>query len=343
MEFLESIFDLSQKDFLPIIAALWIIFWLSTVLGIIICSVSALFNRRVFEHLRQKYIRHTQVRDQEPADFELDLESLKDTLILREAELRQDIERMGFDEELQAVLENFRHLIQKKWGDLSAAYSKRLEELKSIYRALDNFKEFFGGNQIAPIRTGLKRGETGKAKAGLIQVLAQVNRQLDEASGSQLAVARGKRLSAEVSYHLGRLAEIDFDYFMATHYYKQAAALQPANLTYLQAAVRLTFTACEFHDTEYMLKKILKTQQKLLGPEHPNLAQTLNNLGVLCHTQGRHAEAEAFYLWALEVCEANQNPLDPDIVYLMRNYTSLLKEVGRDWKPEVALAQAKMA
>ncbi len=343
MEFLESIFNLSQKDLLPIITALWIVFWLSTVLGIIICTISAFFNRRVFEHLRQKYIRGTQPRDQEPANFELDPESLKNTLILREAELRKDIERMGFDEELQTVLENFRQLIQKKLGDLNAAYGERLEEFKSIHRALDDFKGFFEANRIALIRMELKRGETGKAKAGLIQALVQLNRQLDEASGSQLAVARGKRLSAEVSYQLGRLAEIDFDYFMATHYYKQAAELQPANLTYLQAAVRLAYTACEFHGTEYMLKKILKTQQKLLGPEHPKLAQTLNNLGVLCHTQGRHAEAEAFYLWALEVCEANQNSLDPDIVYLMRNYTSLLKEVGRDWKPEVTMAQAKMA
>ena len=184
---------------------------------------------------------------------------------------------MGFDEELQTVLENFRQLIQKKLGDLNAAYGERLEEFKSIHRALDDFKGFFEGNQIALIRMELKRGETGKARAGLIQALVQLNRQLDEASGSQLAVARGKRLSAEV-YDLGRLAEINFDYFMATHYYKQAASLQPANLTYLQAAVRLAYTACEFHGTEYMLKKILRTQQKLLGPEHPKLAQTLKAL-----------------------------------------------------------------
>jgi hypothetical protein len=343
MEFLESIFNLSQKDLLPVITALWIVFWLSTVLGIVIYSISVLVNRRVFEHLRQKYIRSTQPREQEPADFELDPESLKNTLILREVELRKDIERMDFDEELQAVLENFRQLIQKKLGNLNAAYAERLEEFKSIYQALDDFKEFFEENQLSLIRIELKRGNTGKAKAGLIQALAQVNRQLDEASGSQLAVARGKKLSAAVSYQLGRLAEINFDYFMATHYCKQAAELQPANLAYLEAAVRLSYSAGEFHDTEYMLKKILKTQQKLLGPEHPKLAQTLNNLGVLCHTQRRHAEAEAFYLWALEVCEASQNPLDPDIVYLMRNYTSLLKEVGREWKPELPMAQAKMA
>jgi hypothetical protein len=343
MEFLESIFHLSQKDLLPVISALWTIFWLGAVLGIVIYSISALVNRRAFEQLRQKYTRNTQPREQEPADFELDPESLKDTLILREAELCMDIERMDFDEEVQAVLENFRQLIQRKLGDLNASYAERLEGLKSIYHSLNDFKEFFEGDQISLIRIELKRGNAGRAKAGLIQALAQVNRQLDEAAGSQLAVARGKKLSAAVSYQLGRLAEINFDYFMATHYYKHAAELQPANLSYLEAAVRLSFTACEFHDSEYMLKKILRTQQKLLGQEHPKLAQTLNNLGVLCHTQGRHAEAEAFYLWALEVCEASQNPLDPDIVFLMRNYTSLLKEVGREWKPEPTMAQAKMA
>ena len=35
--------------------------------------------------------------------------------------------------------------------------------------------------------------------------------------------------------------------------------------------------------------------EKALGPEHPNLAQGLNNLAALYHNQGKYAEAEPLY------------------------------------------------
>ncbi len=36
----------------------------------------------------------------------------------------------------------------------------------------------------------------------------------------------------------------------------------------------------------------LRTFQKTLGPEHPNVAQSLNNLAELYRAQGRYGEAE---------------------------------------------------
>jgi len=73
----------------------------------------------------------------------------------------------------------------------------------------------------------------------------------------------------------------------------------------------------------------------LLGPEHLDLAQTLNNLGVLRHTEGRHGEAEAFYLWALEICDAQGHPQNQDAVNLRQNYAAFLQEVGRHHEADV--------
>jgi hypothetical protein len=106
MEILQSIFELAQKNLLNLITILWCIWVAGVALGVVICTVSSRLNRRTLTRLSQGDERMR--RDQDAIQFELDLEHLKDALGRREAELREDIERMGLDFELQAVLENFR-------------------------------------------------------------------------------------------------------------------------------------------------------------------------------------------------------------------------------------------
>jgi tetratricopeptide (TPR) repeat protein len=111
----------------------------------------------------------------------------------------------------------------------------------------------------------------------------------------------------------------------------------------LKAAAELSYAFEEFQETGHLLEQVLKIQEKLLGPEHLDLAQTLNNLGVLRHTQGRHAEAEAFYLWAMEICETKGHPQDQDAVNLRQNYAAFLREVGRQREADAVKARAAMA
>ena len=54
-------------------------------------------------------------------------------------------------------------------------------------------------------------------------------------------------------------------------------------------------------------------------------------------------EAEAFYRWALEICDAQRHPQDQDAVNLMQNYAVLLQEVGRHHEADAVKAQAAMA
>ena len=343
MDILESILTLIQNKFLDILTILWIIWFAGVALGVVVSTISSCLHRRTLTRLSQRYEHARRRRDEDGVQIDLDLERIKNTLVRRDAELREDAERMGMDFGLQGVLENFRGRIQRRLADLSATSHELVDRFRNIYAGLNDFKDLCGQDQISLARMALKRGATGKAVALLKRAQSLANQQVAEASGSEWAVARNKRLAASAAFLLGQLAETDFNYFTATQYYQLAADLQPSNLAYLNAAAELSYAFEEFQETGHLLEQVLTIQEKLLGPEHPDLAQTLNNLGVLRHTQGRQAEAEAFYLWALEICEAHRDPLNQDAVNLMQNYAAFLHEVGRNLEADAVKARAAVA
>ena len=343
MDILESIFALIQKNFLDIITVLWVIWFAAIAFGVVASTVSGCRNRRPLARLRQRYEPDRRRRDEDGVPFDLDLDRIKNTLIHREAELREDVERMGLDFGLQGVLEHFRDRVRRRLADLPATHREIEDRLRNIYTGLNDFKDLIAPDQISLARMALKRGATGKAAALLKRAQSLGNQQAAEASGLQLAAARNRKLAAGAAFLLGQLAEIDFNYFGATQYYQLAADLQPANLTYLKTAAELSYAFEEYQETGHLLEQVLIIQEKLLGPEHPDLAQTLNNLGVLRHTQGRQDEAEAFYLWALEICDAQGHPSNQDAVNLRHNYAAFLQEVGRQREAEAVKAQAAMA
>jgi len=52
-----------------------------------------------------------------------------------------------------------------------------------------------------------------------------------------------------------------------------------------------------------LAKKALAIREKLLDPEHPDVAESLNRLGVIYSGQGRYIEAERLYKRALAILE----------------------------------------
>ena len=343
MDILESIFTLIQNKFLDILTILWVIWFAGMALGVVVSTISGCVHRRTLTRLSRRYEDARRRRDEDGVQIDLDLGRIKDTLIRQDADLREDAERMGMDFGLMGVLENFRGRIQRRLKDLPGTSDELVERLLHIYEGLDEFKDLCGPDQISLAKMALKRGATGKAAALLKRAQSLGNQQAVAAAGSELVVARNKKLAASATFLLGQLAETDFDYFAATQYYQLAADLQPSDLAYLNAAAELSYAFEEFQATGHLLEQVLTIQEKLLGPEHPDLGQTLNNLGVLRHTQGRHAEAEAFYQWALEICETYRDPLNQDAVNLMQNYAAFLQEIGRNPEADAVKARAAVA
>ena len=52
---------------------------------------------------------------------------------------------------------------------------------------------------------------------------------------------------------------------------------------------------------------------KALGPDHPNVATSLNNLAELYRNQGKYAEAEPLYKRSLAIREKALGPDHPDV------------------------------
>ncbi len=47
----------------------------------------------------------------------------------------------------------------------------------------------------------------------------------------------------------------------------------------------------------------MKLRKRILGENHPDYAQNLNNLALLYKSQGRYEQAEPLYIQALKICE----------------------------------------
>jgi tetratricopeptide (TPR) repeat protein len=78
------------------------------------------------------------------------------------------------------------------------------------------------------------------------------------------------------------------------------------------------------------LQQALTIREKALGPEHPDVAQSLNNLAELYRAQEHYAEAEPLYQRALMIREQRLGLDHPNVVVTLKNYFALLKAMHRD-------------
>jgi hypothetical protein len=63
-----------------------------------------------------------------------------------------------------------------------------------------------------------------------------------------------------------------------------------------------------------------------MGPEHPAVAITLNNLAVNARMRGEPVEAASLYRRALSILEGRVEPDHPNLLLTRRNHAKLLRE-----------------
>jgi CHAT domain-containing protein/Tfp pilus assembly protein PilF len=81
-------------------------------------------------------------------------------------------------------------------------------------------------------------------------------------------------------------------------------------------------------DARLLAGRAVAIREKTLGPEHPDLASSLNNLASLLYTVGDYAGARPLYERALAVQEKALGPDHPDIATSLDNLASLLYAMG---------------
>jgi tetratricopeptide (TPR) repeat protein len=74
----------------------------------------------------------------------------------------------------------------------------------------------------------------------------------------------------------------------------------------------------------------LAIREKALGPEHPDTANSMNNLAFLLDAQGKPAEAEPLCQRALAIYEKALGPEHPYTVVVRNNLIQFYRKQGRN-------------
>jgi tetratricopeptide (TPR) repeat protein len=85
----------------------------------------------------------------------------------------------------------------------------------------------------------------------------------------------------------------------------------------------------KFAEAIPLAQQVLAIREKAFGPDHPAVAQALNNLAGLYKEQGRAAEAEPLVKRSLAIYEKALGPDHPDVAQALNNLAGLYKEQGR--------------
>jgi tetratricopeptide (TPR) repeat protein len=89
-----------------------------------------------------------------------------------------------------------------------------------------------------------------------------------------------------------------------------------------------------------LAERALVIREKSLGPEHPDVATSLNNLAELYRTKGDYAKAEPLLQRALAIWEKALGPEHPDVANSLNNFALLYYAKGDHAKAEPLFQRA---
>jgi tetratricopeptide (TPR) repeat protein len=102
-------------------------------------------------------------------------------------------------------------------------------------------------------------------------------------------------------------------------FWEAAVASSPlAGLPYSELGIRYARSG-RLDEAEALFKKSIALLEKTVGPIHPDLAKSLNNLAELYRIQNRGTEAEAMHQRILAIRERTLGPNHPDVAKSLNN------------------------
>ena len=100
------------------------------------------------------------------------------------------------------------------------------------------------------------------------------------------------------------------------------------------------FERAQYAEAGSLFAWALGISERVLGPERPDMATSLNNLASLYKSQGKYAEAEPLYLRALDIRKRVLGPEHPDVAMSLNNLASLYHIQGRHAEAEPLFMRA---
>jgi hypothetical protein len=87
--------------------------------------------------------------------------------------------------------------------------------------------------------------------------------------------------------------------------------------------------AGNYSSAEALLREAAALQEQTLGPQHPDLANTLNNLGIVCEITDNPVDAEHYFRRAYTIATATLPPDHPFVVTSRKNLHDFCAARGR--------------
>ncbi|GIM14974.1 hypothetical protein Vretimale_17771 [Volvox reticuliferus] len=84
-----------------------------------------------------------------------------------------------------------------------------------------------------------------------------------------------------------------------------------------------------YREAEEAYQKVLQIRRKLLGEEHPAVADTYISAGITAGLQKRHMEEEHFYRKALAIRRRSLGPDHPEAAQAINNIGTALSSQGK--------------
>ena len=103
----------------------------------------------------------------------------------------------------------------------------------------------------------------------------------------------------------------------------------PRNTQEILAEAERAASTGDFLSAETLLRDAAVRQEAELGPVHPDLANTVNNLAVAAEKSGRLEDAETFYRRAVAIASASLQPDDPKLAASRQNLEDFCRANGR--------------
>jgi tetratricopeptide (TPR) repeat protein len=95
-----------------------------------------------------------------------------------------------------------------------------------------------------------------------------------------------------------------------------------------------------YHEAELLYRRALAIYEQQLGPEHPEIATSLNNLAALYRTQGEYEQAELLYRRALAIYEQQLGPEHSYTAMSLNNLAAVYRARGKYRLAESSLQRA---
>jgi tetratricopeptide (TPR) repeat protein len=117
-------------------------------------------------------------------------------------------------------------------------------------------------------------------------------------------------------------------------------AEEPAANLLVRAGQYRQYVLAAYADARPLYERSLAIHEKVLGPEHPDTATSLNNLACLVRDMGLREEAEPLFRRAIAIGEKILGGEHPDVATRWSNLACLLRDAGRTDDAEALFRRA---